>query len=58
MSHSVFSLDLNVTTIVYTGCNVGWFQWSVFRSFEIINLCFVVAICDLVCAVEAMYRLL
>ena len=32
-----------------TGCNVGLFQWSIFRIFEIIIIyCFVVAICDLV----------
>ena len=32
-------------------------QWSFFRIFEIIILFFVVAICDLVHVVEAMYGL-
>ena len=35
--------------------NTGCIQWSFFRIFEIIIFCFVVAICDLVHAVEAMY---
>ena len=43
--------------ILITGCNVGRFQWYFFRIFEIFILCFVVAICDLVHALEAMYGL-
>ena len=37
--------------------NVGWFQWSIFHIFEIINLCFVVDKCDLVHGVEAVFHL-
>ena len=33
------------------------YQWSFFRIFKIIIFCFVVDICDLVHAVEAMYSL-
>ena len=39
------------------GCNVEWFQWSVFSYFWDYRFFFVVAICDLVHAVEAMYAI-
>ena len=46
------------TRISYTGCNVpDGFSGQFFRIFEIIIFCFVVAICDLVHAVDAMYGL-
>ena len=40
-----------------TGCNIGCFQWTIFRSFEIIIFCFVFAICDLVHDVETIFHL-
>ena len=43
-------------TSIITGCNL-FFQWLFFRIFENIIFCFVVAMCDLMHAVEAMYGL-
>ena len=40
-----------------TGCNVDDFSGQFFRIIEIIIFCFVVAMCDLVHAVEAIYGL-
>ena len=37
------------------GCNLSDFSGQFFHFFEIISFCFVVAICDLVHAVEATY---
>ena len=39
------------------GYNVGWFEWSIFRIFNIIIFCFAVAMCDLVHDVEAIFHI-
>ena len=38
---------------LYTGCNVGWFRWTIVCVLGIVVVCFVVAVCDVVHAVEA-----
>ena len=43
--------------ITSAGCNIGCFQWSIFRIFEIIIFCFVVVILDFFSESKAVLRL-
>ena len=55
MAFIAFFSCMRTTWSPRMGYNVGWFKWSLFRIFEIISFCFVVAIFDLVHDVEAIY---
>ena len=55
MENTTFISLEDFKTLFSKGYNVGWFYF--FRIFEIIFVCFVVAICDLVHSVEAIHCL-
>ena len=58
-SHDVAYMQVGMTH--YTGSRIkgtaGWFGDQFFRVFEVIIFCFVVAICDLVHDLEALFHI-